>query len=885
LPNDRTVIHPGDHDPPTLPNRGVESAPAFVSSGKFEVLDVVGVGGSGVVYKVRHRQLNHLRAIKVLTTDAGEEAIERLRREASIATELTHPNIVRVYDLETLDDGSLAVVMEYLEGEDLAERVLRDGSIPEDEVVRMFRPVADGLDRMHAAGVLHRDIKPANLFVCEDGTVKILDFSASRLAESESELTRAGQLVGTPLYMAPEQFEGEGATTASDIYSLGTTLFHALTGRPPFQGSSRTELTLSILDADRPRARAINSSLSPRISRSIRAAMARKPEERWSTAVGMIDAMGETSTAKIPAPPRKRASVPGWLVAAVVLGVSIAAVGAAWMLARARTPAHEEHVSHHGPSPVRGGTLRMGLSKEIPSLDPTILRNGSFWGLQFLLHDPLVEVDWNGDILPGLAHSWEVADDRSRFVFHLRDDAVLHDDPCLPQPNHALDARDVQRSLERVFTLLAQGELETWRFLPPVRGFEDFVAGRCAHPDGLRVLDAHTLEVTFDAPAPTFLHSLSWPVWSVVAAEAIDTYGPADLGYRAVGTGPFALERADAHSAHLVRHAGAWHTDAAGHALPWLDRVDVTVFSSEMATTTALQSKKIDMVYHRATRTIDAMFELGIQEATPREGWESFRAEAYIDEARRYLSLLVLDRHSDHPIASDARIRRALARAIRRADQTEDPYLPAVQPLVDGMLGYEPRIVVDGDTEGARQLLAEAGYPDGDGLPALSMCTRATKQDQAEALVSQLSAASIEVQLNYVEYETWMDFLVNGGCDLVYAGYIHVVVDDDASDLLRGLAAFSHLEDRRPEVTETIRQMGETDDREARGRLSAELSRTLVDDAMVVFLSYRSPERPIFRSVAHERVRGLTDPATGWMNPRRHRMHQLWLAPNGEDGR
>lgn len=879
MADDRTETGSVDLDA-TTPSGGSEGgAPAFVASGKFEILDVIGVGGSGVVYKVRHRQLNHLRAIKVLTTDAGEDAIERLRREASIATELTHPNIVRVYDLETLDDGTLAVVMEYLDGEDLAEKVRREGPLDAGEVVQMFRPVADAIDRMHAAGVLHRDLKPANLFVCEDGTVKVLDFSVSRLAEVDSDLTRAGQLVGTPLYMAPEQFEGEVATTASDIYSLGASLFHAMTGQPPFQGSSRTELTLAILDTERPRASTFNVELPPRVSRAIGAAMARRPEDRWPTVTAMVEAMEDTSTARIPAPPRARGSMPRWLVAAVVLGISVAAVGGAWMLARSGVPASEERESHQGPTPVTGGTLRMGLSKEIPSLDPMIARNESFWGLQYLLHDTLVEVDWSGDILPGLARSWEVADDRTRFVFHLRDDAVLHDDPCLPQENHELDARDVQRSLERVFTLLSRGELGSWRFLPPVRGIEDFVAGETDHPDGLRVLDAHTVEVVFEAPAPTFLHSLSWPVWSVVAAEAIDTYGPADLGYRAVGTGPFALEIADAHSAHLVRHAGAWHTDATGHALPWLDRVEATVFSGEMATTTALQGGQIDMVFRRGTKIIDTLFELGIQEATPREGWESFRPVAYIDEAHRHLSLLVLDRTSDHPIASDARIRRAVSRAIRRADQTEDPFLPAGQPLVDGMLGYEPRIVTDGDVEGARKLLEEAGYPDGAGLPAISLCVRALRQDDAEDLVSQLAAASIEVQLSYVEYDTWMDFLMHGGCDVVYAGYSHVVVDDDASDLLRGLAAFSRLEERRPEVTDTIRQMGETDDRQTRARLAAELSRALVDDAMVVFLSYRSPERPIFRTVAHERVRGLTDPATGWMNPRRHRMHQLWLEP------
>ncbi len=886
MPDDRTVTRPGGHDSPTLPNRGVEDAPAFVSSGKFEVLDVVGVGGSGVVYKVRHRQLNHLRAIKVLTTDAGEEAIERLRREASIATELTHPNIVRVYDLETLDDGSLAVVMEYLEGEDLAERVHRDGPLDEGDVVEKFRPVADALDRMHTAGVLHRDIKPANLFVCEDGTIKILDFSASRLAESGSDLTRAGQLVGTPLYMAPEQFEGERATPASDIYSLGATLFHALTGRPAFQGSSRTELTLAILDTHRPRANTFNPSLPPRTSRSVGAAMARRPEDRWPTATAMIEAMAEASTATIPAPPRARGPMAGRVAVAVVLGALLLAAIGLWVHTKAGPQAIEEsEIAAATPAPVRGGTLRMGLSKNIPSLDPVIARNESFWGLQFLLHDPLVDVDWNGDILPGLAQRWEVSDDATRFVFHLRDDAILHDDPCLPEANHALDARDVQRSLERVFAEIARGELASWRFLPSLKGYEDFEQGRADHPDGLTVRDAHTLVVEFDAPAPSFLHGLRRPVWSMVAAEAIETYGESDMGFHTVGTGPFALDRADAGSATLVRHAAAWHEDAHGRALPYLDRVEVASFSSEMATTTALKGERIDMVFRRGTRTLDEAFELGAESATPREGWDAYRAEAYIDEAHRHLSLLVFDRGSDHPFASDARIRGAIGRAIHRKDQTVDPYLATDRPLVDGMLGYTPSILRDGDLEAASVLLDQAGYPGGAGLPAISLCLRALQQDQADDLVTQLAAASIEVQPNYVGYDTWMEYLMNGGCDLVYAGYDHLVVDDDPSDLLRGLASFSRLEERRPEVQDIVHQISVTVDRERRGQLAAELSQALVDDSMLLFLAYRSPERPIFRTVAHQRVQGLVDPTTGWMNPWRHRMHQLWLEPNGEDGR
>ena len=878
MPNDRTETRPGDEDSRTLSGEGVEGAPAFVASGKFEVLDVVGVGGSGVVYKVRHRQLNHLRAIKVLTTDAAQEAIERLRREASIATELTHPNIVRVYDLETLDDGSLAVVMEYLEGEDLADKIRREGPLAAGDVVGMFLPVADALDRMHAAGVLHRDLKPANLFVCEDGTVKILDFSVSRLAEAQSDLTRVGQLIGTPQYMAPEQFEGEPATPASDIYSLGTTLFHALTGQPPFQGSSRTELTLAILDTQRPRANALAPSLPPRVSRSITAAMARNPEDRWSTATAMIEAMEDASTAVIPRAPRARGATRWRSAAALALGAAALAAVGVWLGPKLLPQeSGEVTVSGGAPAPVRGGTLRMGLSAKLPSLDPILARNESFWGLQFLLHDTLVDVDWNGDILPGLASAWEVHDDATRFVFHLRDDAILHDDPCLPEPNHPLDAHDVQRSLERVFAWIAREGHTTWEFLPPVAGMEDFVGGRTEHPRGLKVLDAHTLEVVFDAPAPSFLHCLRAPVWSMVAAELIEIHGPADMGFRAVGTGPFTLERADEASATLVRHPSAWHEDAAGRALPFLDRVEVTVFDSEMAMSNALREGRIEMVFRRGTQILESAFELGATQATPRQGWEQFQVGAYIDEAHRHLNILAFDHRSEHPFAADPRIRQAIGRAIRRSDLTVDPFLPSDRPLVDGMLGHTPQLFADGDTEGAIRLLDQAGYPAGAGLPALSLCVRATQQAKTDVLVSQLAAASIEVQPNYVAYDTWLDYLLHGGCDLVYAGYDHLVVDDDASDLLRGLASFSQLQRRRPEVQDVVRQMSETVDRDRRGQLSAELSQILADDAMLLFLSYLSPERPIYRTMAHSRVRGLTDPVTGWMNPWRHRTHQLWL--------
>ncbi len=855
---------------PTQTGGTSEPVPTLTASGKFEILGVVGTGGAGVVYKVRHRRLDQIRAVKVLATEATEESVERLRREAAIATGLTHPNIVRILDLEVLEDGSLAIVMEHLEGMDLQTYVTERGPLPRDELLRMFAPVADALDRVHEAGVLHRDLKPANLFVCDDGTVKILDFGVSRLADADSDLTRDGQIIGTPRYMAPEQFEGEPATPASDIYALGTSMFFAATGRPPFQGSSRTELTRAILDTHRPRANTLNPRVQQRVSRALGRALARVPEERWSTAAAMLEAMEATSTTPIPRP-RSGRGRPQRAALVALLGVLAITAGLLlWSPWRGDTSA-----------PPRGGTLRMGLPTDLPSLDPTVAKFERFWGIQFLLYDTLVDVEWNGDIVPGLAHRWEVRDDATRFVFHLREDAIFHDDPALPGSDHAMDAEDVRRSLERVFAEIAEDDNSTWAFLPPLVGIDDYVNGRSAHPSGLRVLAPDTLEVVLERPAPSFLHCLRRPLWSVVAAEAIDAYGPDDVGHRAVGTGPCRLESADREGAVLVRHEAAWHRDTDGRPLPYLDRVEVRTFASPLAVSTALREGRIDLVFRRGTAALESAFELGGSRPPPRAGWEAFQVAAHVNEANRHLSLLLLDKTSAHPFASDVRIRQAMGKALRRTDLAADPYVPADSPLVEGMLGYEPRPLHDGDVEGAAQLLEDAGYPGAEGLPPLTLCSRATRAAHAQAIAGHLGELSIEVQVTSVEFETWMQYLLHGGCDLLLAVYDDQVVDDDPSDVLRGLASHAQLEDRRPEAADIIHRIGETGDRQRRARLCRQLSDALVEDAMILVLAHRSPKRPIYRTVAHQRVQGLTDPATGWMNPPRRRMHLLWLETAG----
>ena len=891
-----TTLSSGPPDEPTVvprPGIAADELSAAVEA-KFEVLDVIGAGSSGVVYKVRHRELDQLRAVKVLTVDADDERIARLRREAAIATRLSHPAIVRVFDLE-LVDGALAIVMEYLDGEDLAARVNRGGPIPVTELVRMFRPVADALDRMHAAGVVHRDIKPANLFLCSDGSLKILDFSISRVQTEESELTRTGLMVGTPQYMAQELFRGETATPASDIYSFGAVLFFALTGRTPYEGETTAELLATLLHSSPPHAADVNAAVPDAASNALDRALAREPADRWPTAATLVEAMADEATLEYVPPTvvrkrRRRRRTTGWIAAASVLAV----VALALLVPRLRsvvehrdTPIEptaagtpDRRAERDVATPLTGGTLRMGLDAKLISLDPMMSKFERYWGVHYLLFDTLVDVDWTGDILPGLALRWEVTEESRRYVFHLRDDAVFHPDPCLPGPDHALDAHDVQHSLERVFRWIAEDDDNTWSFLPPVKGFDAFLAGTVDHAEGLRAVDDHTLEVTFTKPAPPFLHCLRRPLWSIVAAEALDAYGPDDMAFNAVGTGPYRLERADEESAVLLRHEGACHRDGQQRRMPYLDQVEVSTYRGGVAATTALREGRIDLIFRIAASDLARGFDIGDYNVTPLDGWEDVQAAGYLDEANRQLSVALFDRNTDTPFARDERIRRAAGVALRRSDLLTSQFIASDRPLTDGLLGYEPFTLADGDTTEASRLLAEAGYAGGEGLPTLTVCCMDPGLSRATSLVSQLAEVPIAAQISVVGYATWARSLQQGGCDLLLAQYDDLVVNDDPTELLVGLSSKVRLSDRRPEVAAVIEQIQGTADRSVRAGLAGKLARELTDDSMFLFIGYRSPTRPIFRSVAGPNVQGLTDPVTGWMNPRRARMHRLWLVPS-----
>lgn len=251
--------------------------------GKYVILDEIGRGGMGAVYKARDVELDRIVAIKVLSPYlVGEpHLVQRFMREARVAANLDHPNIVAIYDIGG-EGGYYYFVMKYLEGRPLKEIIAQRGPLPLDEVVNIVRQLASALDYAHRQNLIHRDVKPGNVIVGPDGHVTLTDFGLAKVVES-MKLTASGETFGTLEYMAPEQARGE-AGPASDIYSLGVMAYEMLTGRLPFQGTNQATLLYQHLHEPPPPLRRWNPAVPPEVEQVVLKAMAKEPAERPATA-------------------------------------------------------------------------------------------------------------------------------------------------------------------------------------------------------------------------------------------------------------------------------------------------------------------------------------------------------------------------------------------------------------------------------------------------------------------------------------------------------------------------------------------------------------------------------------------------------------------------
>jgi eukaryotic-like serine/threonine-protein kinase len=273
--------------------------PSGFRLGPYELVAPVGAGGMGEVYRARDTRLERTVAVKVLPAhlSSSAESRQRFEREAKTISQLSHPHICALYDVGN-QDGVEFLVMEYLEGETLSERLLK-GPVVFDQVLRYGTEIADALDKAHRQGIVHRDLKPGNVMITKSG-VKLLDFGLAKAiapagrtsgasltalpTQAGTDLTAEGTILGTFQYMAPEQLEGKEADARTDIFAFGALLYEMATGRKAFSGKSQASLISSIMGTEPPPVSAVAPMTPPAFDRVVRTCLAKDPEDRWQTA-------------------------------------------------------------------------------------------------------------------------------------------------------------------------------------------------------------------------------------------------------------------------------------------------------------------------------------------------------------------------------------------------------------------------------------------------------------------------------------------------------------------------------------------------------------------------------------------------------------------------
>ncbi|MDR3647625.1 MAG: Stk1 family PASTA domain-containing Ser/Thr kinase [Acidimicrobiales bacterium] len=255
-----------------------------VLSGRYELSHLVARGGMAEVYRARDQLLDRPVALKVLFPELSVDRsfVERFRREAQAAANLSHPNIVPVFDWGE-DNGTYFIVMEFVDGRALSSILRTAGPLHPDRAAEIAADVAGALAYAHRHGVVHRDVKPGNVLITEEGTIKVTDFGIARAVNTEESLTQTGAVMGTATYFSPEQAEGMGVDSRSDIYSLGVVLYEMVTGRPPFLGDTPVAVASKHVREHPPAPREVNPGVPPDLEAIILKCLAKSPDHRYAT--------------------------------------------------------------------------------------------------------------------------------------------------------------------------------------------------------------------------------------------------------------------------------------------------------------------------------------------------------------------------------------------------------------------------------------------------------------------------------------------------------------------------------------------------------------------------------------------------------------------------
>jgi serine/threonine-protein kinase len=276
---------------PRFSDSPFQSVPMLGELGDYELLEEIGRGGQGVVFRARQKSLNRTVALKVISLGqwASKAHLKRFRREAEAAASLDHPCIVPIYEVDERD-GSCYFSMKFVEGGQLDE-VTRREPMPIRRAVELIAKVARTVHYAHEHGILHRDIKPGNILLDAKGEPHLTDFGLARLVESESSVTHTLDILGTPSYMAPEQAVGNNTavSNATDVYGIGAVLYQLLTGHPPFAGGATYETIRLLLDTEPRQPRLLNPKIDRDLSTICLKCLEKDPKRRYSSALALAE--------------------------------------------------------------------------------------------------------------------------------------------------------------------------------------------------------------------------------------------------------------------------------------------------------------------------------------------------------------------------------------------------------------------------------------------------------------------------------------------------------------------------------------------------------------------------------------------------------------------
>jgi serine/threonine-protein kinase len=275
-----------------------------ILNGQYQILQKIGSGGMGAVYKALETEMNRMVGVKILHPKLAnrKDLVSRFRREARAMSQLTHPNTTKVFMFGELEDGSLYIIMEFLEGKNLNQSVRAEGPFAMERALGVLIPVCGALDEAHKAGIIHRDLKPENIFLCQSAGLrdypKVLDFGLAKVGERQMRpgsviLTQEGMVFGTPEFMSPEQAQGKALTPASDTYSLAVILYEVLTGKLPFDAKSAMDfIQLHVTGKPIPLSQRVpGRTFPPLLDQIMDRALGKKAEERYASAADFAAAM------------------------------------------------------------------------------------------------------------------------------------------------------------------------------------------------------------------------------------------------------------------------------------------------------------------------------------------------------------------------------------------------------------------------------------------------------------------------------------------------------------------------------------------------------------------------------------------------------------------